>query len=418
MRDETVIKVEHLSKKYCKELRHTMLYGVQDIARNAIGLPSNSGRIRNGEFWALEDISFEVKMGETLGIIGSNGSGKTTLLKLLNGILMPDKGRIEIRGKVGALIEIGAGFHPMLTGRENIYVNGTILGMSKKEIDKKFDDIVDFAGIGAFIDAPVKHYSSGMYVRLGFAIAVHCEPDILVIDEVLAVGDMEFQIKCFKKIDEFKNNNKNLIIVSHDMRVIKKICDRTILLNNGVLKYNGSADRAIDIVFDGTAENAVKKTCGRSESPSDGKQVSKIIFFDDVRMFNEQGDETNVFHVGQNIIIRVGIVSRAKVDDPVFGGIVYSDNGVYLAGFNSLVYKERMTGIEEGMWEAEYRLKPFFLQGTYHLTLAIHDETGRIVYDIQEKKYSFVVKADRNSLPYTGYVKIPCEWKMQKKIGP
>ena len=193
MTNDTVIKVENVSKKYCRSLKHTMMYGMQDIARNSIGLKSCSDTLREGEFWALNDVSFEVKKGETLGIVGANGSGKSTLLKLLNGIFMPDKGRIEINGRVGALIEVGAGFHPMLTGRENIYVNGAILGMSKKEIDKKFDEIVDFADIGDFIDSPVKHYSSGMYVRLGFAIASHADLDILMVDEVLAVGDFRFK---------------------------------------------------------------------------------------------------------------------------------------------------------------------------------------------------------------------------------
>ncbi|MCK4325438.1 ABC transporter ATP-binding protein, partial [bacterium] len=184
--NDIAIKVEHVSKKFCKRLRHTMLYGTVDIARSTLGLLPHSGQLRVGEFWAVDDVSFELKRGETLGIIGPNGAGKTTVLKMLNGIFMPDKGKIIIKGRVGALIEVGAGFHPMLTGRENIYINGTILGMSKREIDKKFDDIVNFADIGDFIDSPVKHYSSGMYVRLGFAIAIHCEPDILLVDEVLA----------------------------------------------------------------------------------------------------------------------------------------------------------------------------------------------------------------------------------------
>src|SRR4030042_3217494 len=184
---EIAIKVEHVSKKYCKSLKRSMLYGVQDIGRNMVGLSSRSDRLRKNEFWAVDDISFEVKRGETLGIIGPNGAGKTTLLKMLNGIFWPDKGKITMKGEFGALIEIGAGFHPLLTGRENIYINAAILGMKKKYVDEKFEDIIKFADIGDFIDTPVKFYSSGMFVRLGFAVAVHCEPDILLVDEVLAV---------------------------------------------------------------------------------------------------------------------------------------------------------------------------------------------------------------------------------------
>src|SRR6266498_3986697 len=232
----SIVKVKGVSKKYCKSLKHTMSYGIRDIARNAIGMTTNPGKLRDGEFWALNDVSFEIMKGETLGIIGANGSGKSTMLKLLNGIFMPDKGRIEITGRVGALIEVGAGFHPMLTGRENIYVNGAILGMCKKEIDAKMDEIVDFADIGDFIDAPVKHYSSGMYVRLGFAIAAHCEPDILLIDEVLAVGDIDFRMKCVEVIKKFQALGKTIIFVSHEMSTIKKICQRCIWIKEAKIE--------------------------------------------------------------------------------------------------------------------------------------------------------------------------------------
>ena len=209
-----------------------MLYGVQDIGRNMVGLYSRSDRLRKKEFWAINDVSFEVRRGETLGIIGPNGAGKSTLLKMLNGIFWPDRGKITVRGRVGALIEVGAGFHPLLTGRENIYVNAAILGMTKKEVDEKFDDIVKFAEIGDFIDSPVKFYSSGMYVRLGFAIAVHCEPDILLVDEILAVGDIDFQNKCLNKIAEIQEN-ASIIIISHNMNTIKLMCDRCLFLYKG-----------------------------------------------------------------------------------------------------------------------------------------------------------------------------------------
>ncbi len=234
---DTAIKVEDVSKKYCKSLKRSMLYGVKDIARNTIGLSSHSDKLRKNEFWALDDISFEVKKGETLGVIGPNGSGKTTLLKLLNGIFWPDKGKISVKGKVGALIEVGAGFHPLLTGRENIYINAAILGMTKEETDKKFDDIVEFADIGDFLDVPVKHYSSGMFVRLGFAVAVHCEPDILLVDEVLAVGDKGFQNKCFNKIGELKKNSTTTILVSHNMHTISTFTEKVIFLYKGKAKY-------------------------------------------------------------------------------------------------------------------------------------------------------------------------------------
>lgn len=212
-----------------------MLYGIEDISRDLLHLPNTSDKLRKDEFWAVDDVSFEVKRGECLGIIGRNGAGKSTLLKMLNGIILPDKGKITIKGKVGALIEVGAGFHPMLTGRENIYVNGAILGMSKREIDKKFDEIVDFAELEEFIDMPVKHYSSGMYVRLGFAIAVQLKPEILIVDEVLAVGDASFRAKCLNQIRQFINNNC-IILVSHNMHDINRVANKTILLQKGIIK--------------------------------------------------------------------------------------------------------------------------------------------------------------------------------------
>lgn len=209
-----------------------MYYGAMDIGRNMLGLSSKSEKLRKDEFWALNDISFEVKKGETLGIIGPNGAGKTTLLKMLNGIFWPDTGQITVRGRVGALIELGAGFHPLLTGRENIYINGAILGMTKREVDENFDDIVTFAEIGDFIDSPIKHYSSGMYVRLGFAIAVHAQTNILLIDEVLAIGDVGFQNKCFNRIGELKRKGTTTILVSHNMHIISAFVDKIILLNH------------------------------------------------------------------------------------------------------------------------------------------------------------------------------------------
>lgn len=229
---DVLIKAEGVSKKFCKNMKRSMLYGIQDISKSMFGLTTKTDILRDKEFWAVDDISFELKRGECLGLIGPNGSGKSTLLKILNGIIEPDKGRIQIHGKVGALIEVGAGFHPMLTGRENIYINGSILGFSKKELDEKFDAIVDFAELEDFIDTPVKHYSSGMYVRLGFAIAAQMEPDVLLIDEVLAVGDMGFRHKCYNVINELTQKCA-VILVSHSMPNLARISTDIMVINKG-----------------------------------------------------------------------------------------------------------------------------------------------------------------------------------------
>lgn len=212
-----------------------MLYGIEDISRDLLHLPNTSDKLRKDEFWAVDDVSFEVKRGECLGIIGRNGAGKSTLLKMLNGIILPDKGKITIKGKVGALIEVGAGFHPMLTGRENIYVNGAILGMNKREIDQKFDEIVAFAELEEFIDMPVKHYSSGMYVRLGFAIAVQMEPNIFILDEILAVGDAGFRHKCYHQINQVMTGAA-VIMVSHSMDYISHATSKVIMMTRGKSK--------------------------------------------------------------------------------------------------------------------------------------------------------------------------------------
>ena len=221
---DPVIRVEHLSKKFCRSLKHGMLYTAGDVLRDTIGLPSRSDSLRPGEFWALDDVSFTLMPGQCLGLIGDNGAGKSTLLKLINGIIRPDRGCIRLKGRVGALIEVGAGFHPLLSGRENIYVNGSILRMKRREIDRKLDAIIEFSGLDpGILDAPVRTYSSGMYVRLGFSVAIHCDPDILLIDEVLSVGDLQFVGKCRRKIAELRERGTTIVFVTHRLHQVEML---------------------------------------------------------------------------------------------------------------------------------------------------------------------------------------------------
>lgn len=235
---ELLVSVQNVSKKFSKNLKTSLKYGASDIIRSTLGL-AISKELRPDEFWAVNDVSFELRRGECIGLIGHNGAGKSTLLKVLNGLYTPDKGQIVMKGKIGALIELGAGFNPILTGRENIYNNASILGFTKKEVEEKIESIIDFAEIRDFIDTPIQNYSSGMKVRLGFAVAAHLEPDILIIDEVLAVGDLGFVLKCFKKIDELLPNAA-LIFVSHSMPMISRICNQIILMDHGVVKCQGT----------------------------------------------------------------------------------------------------------------------------------------------------------------------------------
>ncbi|TDY11767.1 ABC transporter ATP-binding protein [Meridianimaribacter flavus] len=229
--NEVLVKVEGLSKKFCKDLKTSLWYGVKDLLSGIRGSQEES-QLRAKEFWAVKDINFELRRGECLGLIGHNGAGKSTLLKILNGLINPDAGKVTIRGRVGALIELGAGFNPILTGRENIYNNGAVLGFSRKEIDSKLEAIIAFAELDEFIDMPVQHYSSGMKVRLGFAVAAQMEPDVLIIDEVLAVGDVGFRMKCLTRIGELLKTTA-VIFVSHTMPQVARIANKIILLKHG-----------------------------------------------------------------------------------------------------------------------------------------------------------------------------------------
>ncbi len=252
--NEVLVKVEHLSKKFCKDLKTSLWYGVKDLYSNVRG-NKDVRELRPEEFWAVKDINFELRRGECLGLIGHNGAGKSTLLKILNGLINPDEGKVTIKGRVGALIELGAGFNPILSGRENIFNNGAVLGFSKKEIDSKVEKIIDFAEIREFIDMPVQNYSSGMKVRLGFAVAAQMEPDVLIIDEVLAVGDLGFVLKCFKTIDTILPNTA-IVFVSHSMPMISRICNQIILMDKGVNIFSGNnVAKAIDLYYNRFSNN-------------------------------------------------------------------------------------------------------------------------------------------------------------------
>jgi len=245
----SLIHAEKLGKKFCRSLKKSLKYGVQDVLRE-LNPRSQSGtglgQLRAEEFWAVNDVSFELRRGECLGLIGRNGAGKTTLLKALNGLIKPDAGRIEMRGRVGALIALGAGFNPILSGRENVYVNGAVLGLKKAEIDAKLTAIVEFAEIGKFFDSPVQTYSSGMQVRLGFAVAAMISPDILLIDEVLAVGDSAFRIRCYNKIRDLLPHTA-VVLVSHSMADISRVCTRVIVMKDGSIDFAGDVGDGIDV---------------------------------------------------------------------------------------------------------------------------------------------------------------------------
>ena len=306
MNDDVLVKVEGVSKKFCRDLKLSLWYGVKDISSELFGAKKN-GQLRPKEFWAVDDVSFELKRGECLGLIGHNGAGKSTLLKMLNGLIKPDKGSITMKGRIGALIELGAGFNPILTGRENIYNNGAVLGFSKKEIDAKFDAIVEFAEIGEFLDTPVQNYSSGMKVRLGFAVASQMEPDVLIIDEVLAVGDVGFRAKCFGRIGELQNKCA-VIFVSHAMNQISRLSTTLIHLNGGKIAFQGAEmSKGIDQFLNGFEGESYKKLGDYS--------AIKIDRF----LLNGKNAIQNTFEIKQFSEICIDFRFQSKINCKTFG---------------------------------------------------------------------------------------------------
>ena len=330
MSTEVLIRAENVHKKFCRTLSRSLLYGVKDIVGEIAGR-SDERELRIDEFWAVNGISFELKRGQCLGLIGPNGSGKSTLLKMLNGLLKPDKGKIEISGRVNALIELGAGFNPVLTGRENIYNNAAVLGIRKELIDRKFDNIVEFAEIGEFIDMPVQNYSSGMRVRLGFAVAVQMEPDILIIDEVLAVGDIGFRSKCYNKISEICERAA-VIFVSHSMPQISRLASTTMLLNHGDNEFIGETNVAINKYY--KLFDVVERTTRTGNGKARIEQI---------KMLNGENMETSTFDYGEPLIIMLSVISNVDIDYLTVDFCFFSIEDVAVAECNNFVCPHKIS---------------------------------------------------------------------------
>jgi lipopolysaccharide transport system ATP-binding protein len=406
--DQFVLQCEGVGKKFCASLKKSMLYGGADILQNSLGITPNSSVLRKDEFWAVDDVSFSLKEGECFGIIGPNGSGKTTLLKMLNGIFMPDKGRITVNGKVSALIQVGAGFHPMLSGRENIYINGAILGMSKKEVDQKFDAIVDFAQIGDFLDAPVKNYSSGMYVRLGFAIAVHGDPKILLIDEILAVGDKEFQIKCYQKMNEIKKMGTTIILVAHNEYTIREYTQRCLYLDHGKQRFLGSSEEAINVYIKDIHQH---KANHQPDQSSVNTSEHKPVAIQSLKFLNADGREIDFIESGAPITLLVQFTVHQQVHSMIVGVNFYggNTNGLTFAvnsDYEKVVIKEFLPG--------EHSIKihiPHFHLPTddYLCSVTIAKENVTNLIDWHDYKYKLVVGRAPNA---RGLLKLPTQWSM------
>ncbi|MCL4499417.1 MAG: polysaccharide ABC transporter ATP-binding protein [Chloroflexi bacterium] len=382
---DTIVQVNDVAKKFSQQLRHVMKYGMIDISRNVVGLSSRPETLRDGEFWAVDGVSFELKRGESLGLIGLNGSGKSTLLKMLNGIYMPDKGSIGVRGRVGALIEVGAGFHPMLTGRENIYVNGSIMGMTKREITEKFEEIVDFADIGEFIDLPVKHYSSGMFVRLGFASAIYTNPDLLLVDEVLAVGDLNFQAKCYGAIEKLRKGGTTVILVSHNPQMVMDVCEKALLLSHGKLLSRGTAWDTLQEYYRMIAVTPVK-----SENESNGDEILSV---HDIEMVD--GSRTPTAKIGaDNPVTFVTELSAARPVDDVFVNFVIETYDRRTCVHVRLDKETGLVDLSEGRHRLEVAFPNLMLApGVYKfyfrfLSVGTEENAAHFMKDTQERTFT------------------------------
>jgi lipopolysaccharide transport system ATP-binding protein len=388
---DTVIRVENLGKKYIighqQQERYTSL---RDVITNRVKSLSNviqnsKSKIQNSseEFWALKDVSFEIKQGDRVGIIGRNGAGKSTLLKILSRITEPTQGSIKIKGRVASLLEVGTGFHPELTGRENIFLNGAILGMSKAEIQHKFDEIVAFAEIEKFLDTPVKRYSSGMYVRLAFAVAAHLEPEILIVDEVLAVGDAQFQKKCLGKMEDVGKEGRSIIFVSHDMGAIRQLCTSAILLNQGCLEAQCITDEVVHKYLIAGAHSFSK-----TEINHYGITLLSVALFDE-----KTGLKTNILFFNQSYTINIQIKSRNHYTNAGVVLRVYNANGSLVSSICSP--EEGLTAFTlENTIEIIFSLPNLqLLPGQYTISVYIYRTLDSNTYLASEQAYSFEIQS-------------------------
>ncbi len=398
------------------------------------------------QFWALRDVSLEIPEGSMYALIGHNGCGKSTLLRCIAGIYRPTEGNIEVSGRISTLLELGAGFHPDLTGRENVYMNATILGMGRKQIDRVFDSIVDFAGIEEFIDSPVKIYSSGMYIRLGFSVAVHVDPEILIVDEVIAVGDEEFQRKCFDHLYGLRRQGVTIVVVTHGMGTVETMCDGATWLDHGVVQMSGDAGevasayvamvnrREHDQRAAAAAAPAREEEGGGSEAEAadEGERVAEVeeaggeaaedgyvpepwlgedVQILDAYFTNSAGEQVTVVPTGDELHLHIRYRAHTEVDSPVFGFILHSENDIQIMGTNTKVGRLG-TGTLHGDGTVSFTFPTLeLLPGNYDFTIGVNDKYVQHVFDRHPRRYALTVR--RGTRPHAiGFVEMPGEWSM------
>jgi lipopolysaccharide transport system ATP-binding protein len=386
-----IIEVNRLSKRYrlgqigawtLREEVEQLLERVRGVARGA----PRKRPVADGDLWALNEVTFDVHRGEVVGIIGRNGAGKSTLLKILSRITEPTSGEARLRGRVASLLEVGTGFHPDLTGRENVYLNGMLLGMTKAEVTARFDEIVAFAEIERFLDTPVKRYSAGMYVRLAFAIAAHLEPEILIVDEVLAVGDAGFQEKCLGKIrDVSRADGRTVLFVSHDTGAIQALCSRALVLEHGRIAFAGATREAIETYLQRTRARAV--VADLSQCARSGTREARIL---SVRLENDVGEPQVQFRMGQPLVIIVTAEFPDVVQNPIFGVNIETDTGIVVADCRSAHYGVKV-GATEGLVEYRMRIDALTLYPRYYMVEPWVTDSGMTTLDWVRKAATFLV---------------------------
>ncbi len=374
------------------------------------------GQIRHQTFWALQHINLAVYSGEVFGIIGPNGAGKSTLLKVVSRVLRPTKGRVRVVGKVAPLLELGAGFDFELTGRENIFLNGAILGYSKREMEKRVDRIVEFAGLQDFIDAPLRTYSSGMVARLGFAVATDERPEILIVDEILSVGDTEFQTRSFERIQSFQAQGTTILLVTHDIGRVETMCQRAIFLSHGQIVASGSSAQVVDRYLGRIRQREEARLAEAQTEAQPWRWGNRKIEITKVEFLDEKGQPKNIFQTGDYFALRIEYEAHEPIDSPVFGMAIHHNDGTHITGPNTQFAGLDLGRVEGRGWVLYEVERLPLLQGLYKVSVAVHNPSDSEMYDDHDRGYQ--IRVENSNREVYGYISLSGKWtfySMQEK---